>query len=108
MACGGMVSLGLGFRGDRAAGRSGRTGCLGVRRLGLACALRLTDRADHVERALRIILELVSQDALAAIESVLETDESALVAGELLSGEERLSEKALEPAGSYDYIAVIW
>src|ERR1700752_1688949 len=42
-----------------------------VLRFGLG--LRFVDLADHVKRALRIVLELVGEDALAAVQRVLKT-----------------------------------
>src|SRR3990167_3675131 len=40
-------------------------------------------RADHVQRALGQVHEFVGQDALAAVQRVLQADELALQAGEL-------------------------
>ena len=44
---------------------------------------RFVDRADHVERALRVILEFIPQDALTAVQRVFETDEFPFEAAEL-------------------------
>src|SRR5580692_468992 len=52
--------------------------------------LRLADRPDHVQRALRIVLEFVAQDPLATVERLAQADELALQTGELLGREERL------------------
>src|SRR5664279_6233822 len=60
--------------------------------------LGLVDRSDHVKRALRDVVELVVQNPLAAIQCVLEADELAGEAGELLRGKEWLCQEAFEPA----------
>src|SRR5664279_670005 len=73
--------------------------CLRIRlrlRLWLRLDLRLVDRPDHVERALRHVVELVMKDPLASVERVLQADELARQAGELLGREERLRQEALE------------
>src|SRR5664279_294148 len=69
-------------------------------RLGLRLSLRFVNRPDHVERALREVLELIAQDPLAAIERVLEADELSFESAELLGREEWLREEALQPAGA--------
>src|SRR5580700_1882645 len=53
-------------------------------RLGL---LSFVDGPDHVERALRAVLEFIAQDALAAIKRVFETDGLAFETGEFLGSE---------------------
>ena len=45
---------------------------------GLRFALRLVHRPDHVERALRVVLEFIAQDALAAVQRILQADQLAL------------------------------
>src|ERR1019366_4734044 len=75
--------------------------------VGFLLALGFVNRADHVERALRIVLELIVQDALAAVQRVLEADELSLEAGELLRREEGLGEETLQPAGADDHLAVL-
>src|SRR5512135_1670928 len=77
----------------------------------LDCAIihfqpRLVDRADHVQRTLRHVLELVAQDALAAVERIIETDEFALDAAELFGGEEWLGEETFQPPRACDHGAI--
>ncbi len=72
-----------------------------------AFGLCLANCADHVERAFRIILEFIVQDALAAIERVIEADELAFEAGELLGREEGLGQKPLQPSCARDDRAVL-
>src|ERR1039458_8495786 len=77
------------------------------RRYGLRFSLRLTDRADHVETTLRVVLEFVVQDSLAAVQRVLEADEFSGQAGELFSREKRLREKSLQQAGAHNHFAIL-
>ena len=78
--------LNLGFRA-----RIGWT-----RRLGGFCLfLGLVNRSDHVKGAFGIILELILQDALTAVDRVLEADVLSLDAAELLGREKRLGQKSL-------------
>ncbi len=81
----------------------GRTRRLG----GLGFFHGLVDRPDHVKGALGIILELIAQDTLAAVNRVLQADVLSLDATELLGREERLGQKALQPAGATDDVTVI-
>src|SRR5664280_608789 len=94
----------LGRRIGRGPGRSGRRcgRCLRIR-----LDFRFADRPDHIERALRHAVELVVQDALAAIECVLQTDHLSGEAGELLGREEGLGQEALEAASPRDDVAVL-
>src|ERR1019366_3483089 len=66
----------------------------------------LANGADHVERALRIILEFVAQNAFAAIEGILQAHRLPLDAAELLGGEKRLREEVFEPPRAAHYLAV--
>ncbi len=103
---------------DRRFGFSGRLGFnwnfwfgAGIgraRRLGgLRFFLRLVDRPDHVKGALWIVFELIVQDALAAVERVLQADILSLDAAELLGREKRLGQKSLQPAGAADDVSVV-
>ena len=65
---------------------------------GLGFFLSLVDRSDHVKSALWKVLEFVIQDALAAVERVLQTDILSLDAAELLGREKRLGQESLQPA----------
>ena len=47
----------------------------GCGRGGFWFSLRFADRADHVETALRVVLEFVVQDAFAAVQRVFQADE---------------------------------
>src|ERR1700691_4148224 len=58
--------------------------------LGGVVALGLVDRTDHIQRSLRAVLELIAQDALAAVERVLQADGFSGHATELLGGEKWL------------------
>ena len=80
--------------------RTGRPG-------GLRLLDGLVDRADHVEGALGIILELILQDALTAVDRVLQADVLPLDATELLGRKERLGQESLQPAGAADDVTVI-
>src|ERR1019366_395555 len=77
-------------------------------RIGFRFALRLGDRPDHVEGALRVVLEFIAQDSLAAVQRVREADELSFEAGELLGREEGLGEKAFQPTGAGDHLAIRW
>src|SRR5580700_11338957 len=57
------------------------------------CSRHLINRPDHVQSGFGIVFELVSQDALAAVERVFQADGFSSHATELLGGEEWLSEK---------------
>ena len=59
--------------------------------------LRLVDRADHIQRTLRIVLELVPQNPLAAIERILHAHLFSLETTKLLRSKERLRQKAFQP-----------
>ena len=74
---------------------------------GLRFFLGLVDRPDHVEGALGIVLELILQDALTAVDRVLQADVLSLDAAELLGREERLGQESLQPAGATDDVTVI-
>src|ERR1700722_10577714 len=63
----------------------------------LRLRFRFIDRPDHVKRSLGVVLELIPQDSLTAVQRVLEADELSLEAGELLGREEGLGEKMLQP-----------
>src|ERR1700693_357059 len=52
---------------------------------GFRQGLHFIDRPNHIERALRVVLELVVQYSLAAKQRVFETHESAFYAGERFS-----------------------
>src|SRR5579871_2804704 len=83
------------------------TGVRRIRRLSrLRFFLGLVDRPDHVKGALGIVLELIVQDALAAIDRVFQTDVFSLDAAELLGREERLRQESLQPTGAADDVAV--
>src|SRR5271166_1370252 len=69
---------------------------------GLRFFLGLVDRTNHVKGALGIVLELIVQNALTAVERVLQADVLSLDAAELLGREKRLGQKALQPAGATD------
>src|ERR1017187_564256 len=77
------------------------------RRYGLRFSLRFADRANHVETALRVVLEFVVQDSLAAVQRILEADEFSGQAGELFSREKWLREKALQQTGAHDHFAIL-
>src|SRR5690606_41291405 len=62
----------------------------------------LVDAADHVERLLGMVGELVVQDALAALERVLEVHHLAFEAGELLRREEWLRQEAVQSPCAVD------
>src|SRR5580658_6733522 len=80
---------------------------------GLLCCRRfwrclgLANGSDHVERTFRIVLEFVAQDALTAIQRVLEADELSSQASKWLSCEKRLGEKAFQSACAPDHTAVL-
>ncbi len=81
----------LGFNSNLGFGTGiGRTCGLG----GLRFILGLVDRPDHVKGALGIVLELILQDALTAVDRVLQADVLSLDATELLGREKRLSQIA--------------
>ena len=67
---------------------------------GFGFGFRLVNRSNHVQRTLRIVFEFIVQDSLAAIQCLLETDELACMAGELLGREKGLRKKTLEPPGA--------
>ena len=75
--------------------RISRTNWLG----GIRFLLGLTDRPDHVEGTLGIVRELIIQDALTAVERVVQADVLSLDATELLGREKRLGQKSLQPGG---------
>src|ERR1700722_6284450 len=70
-------------------------------------ALRLIDAADHVQCALRVVLEFVPQNALTAIERILTAHQLALDAAELFRGKERLRQETLQQARAPDDLAVL-
>src|SRR5829696_5942246 len=75
----------------------------GSRRLGceaLGLLDRLLDGADHVEGGLGKVVVLALDQALEALDGVLEGDELAGGAGEDLGDEERLRQEALDLAGA--------
>src|SRR5450755_3563187 len=66
-------------------------------------ALRVVDFANHVKGAFGEVLELISQDALAPIQGILQADGFPGHAAELLGGEERLGQKSLQaPRSSHN------
>jgi hypothetical protein len=74
---------------------------LGLTSSGLASVFfgfHLRERADHVQRAFWVVLEFIVQDALRTVQRVGQTNQLAWQARELLSGEERLRQEALNPA----------
>src|ERR1700691_1294090 len=73
---------------------------------GRSLFFRFANGSDHIERAFRIILELVPENAFAAIERVFETDESSRNSAKLLGGKKRLRQKAFQPASARDGVAV--
>src|SRR5450631_226200 len=77
---------------------------LGSGRGGLG--LGFGDRADHVKRAFGPVVELVVQDAFAAVERIRQAHKLALQARELFGGEKRLRQKAFQPARPRDHLAV--
>jgi len=68
-------------------------------RIGL---FRFADCSDHIERALGIILELIPENAFAAVERVFEADQFSFDPAELLSREKWLSEEAFQPPRTGD------
>src|SRR4026209_983966 len=81
-----------------------------LRRRLLAARLRphLVDAADHVEVLLGDVVELAFEDLLEAGDRVLQGDELALEAGELLGDEEGLREELLDLAGArHDLLVVL-
>ena len=57
-------------------------------------SLGLVDRPDHVKGALGIVLELIVQDTLTAVDRVLQADVLSLDATELLGREKGLGQKS--------------
>src|ERR1700734_3563926 len=88
----GFNDLRLRFRQRSACGASGTFG--------------LIDRPDHIQRGFRTVLELIAQDALAAVERVFKADGLPRNATELLSAEKWLGQKSLESPRPRDHLAI--
>src|SRR6202142_2251264 len=76
-------------------------------RTGLPLRLGLVDPPDHVERALGVVLEFVTQNALTSVERLFERNELALESSEPLGREERLGEEALQTASARHHRAIL-
>src|ERR1700690_1444792 len=77
-----------------------------ARRPSLSLRLGLVDAPDHVERALGVILEFVTQNALASVERLFERNELALESREPLGREEGLGQEALQTASARHHRAI--
>src|SRR4051794_27240326 len=73
----------------------------------LRVGLDVLDAAAHEERLLRILVELALGQAAERVDGLVERDELARDAGELLGHEERLRQEALDPTGPVDQDAVL-
>src|SRR3984957_5154736 len=83
---------------------------MGCRAWALRCCVplpRLADCADHVQGALRIILEFIGKNSLAAIERVAQAHQLALDARKLLGRKEGLRKKPLKTAGAGPRLTVL-
>src|SRR5438105_1207451 len=66
------------------------------------------DAADEIERLLRNVVEVAGEDLLEAPDRLLDRNELALDAGELLGDEERLGEELLDLARARDRELVLF